>query len=93
MRPESSFKAIKYHISFAHINMLMALLLFHPEHNVLLVADGDNKRVLIVNPATGGLIQTIDLPDMGDIWALGLYKDQIVMLHGDADISYFRLSG
>ena len=58
-------------------------LLFHPEHNVLLVADGIRERVLMVDPGTGRLIQTIDLPDMGYILALGLYNDQLVMLHGN----------
>ena len=71
-------------------------LLFHPEYNVLFVADGIRRRVLIVDPGTGGLIQTIDLPDMGNINALGLYKDQIVMLHYDDSgrkISYLNLFG
>ena len=71
-------------------------LLFHPEYKVLLVADGFRRRILIVDPGTGGLIQTIDLPNMGHIAALSLYKDQIVMLHKDDSgwkISYFNLFG
>ena len=69
-------------------------LLFHPEHNVLFVADGIRKRVLAVDPGTGGLIQTIDLPEMGAVYDLYLYKDQIVMLRKNEDIrkiSYFNL--
>ena len=54
-------------------------LYFHPEYIVLLVADGHNKRVLIVDPGMGGRIQDIDLSDMDTIYALSLYKDQIVM--------------
>ena len=71
-------------------------LLFHPNHNVLIVADGDNERVLIINPGDGSLIQTPDLPDMGAVFALELYKDEIVMLHFDGfklKISYLNLSG
>ena len=69
-------------------------LFFHPEYNVLFVADGIRERVLVVDPGTGGLIQTIHLPDMGNIYALGLYKDQIVMLHRNESgnkISYLNL--
>ena len=68
-------------------------LVFHPEHNVLLVADGFRHRVLIINPGTGGLIQTIDLPQLDVIIALGLYNDQIVLLHGNKTwkISYLNL--
>ena len=69
---------------------------FHPEHNVLLVANGKGGRVLIVDPNNGLPIQTIELPDMGDIYALSLYKDQIVMLHevkSRFKISYYKLSG
>ena len=78
------------------IKLKLTGLLFHPEHNVLLVADRKKKRVLIVDPEEGSLIQTIDLPDMGEINALGLDKDQIVMLHGNEGnhikISYRNLS-
>ena len=56
-------------------------LFFYPEHNLLLVADGIRKKVLIVHPGSGHLIQNIDLPHMGHINALGLYNDQTVMLH------------
>ena len=50
-------------------------LLFHPELNVLFVADGIRQRVLAVNPSNGDLIQTIDLPELGEIWALGIYNN------------------
>ena len=56
-------------------------LLFHPMYNILLVADGINKRILIVNPTNGLLIQAINLPDMGEIWALDLHNDVLIMLH------------
>ena len=66
-------------------------LLFHPEHNVLFVADGERRRVLVVDPRTGVLIKIIDLPSLGSINALGLYKDQIVMFH-HPDSSAYKIS-
>ena len=70
-------------------------LLFHPEHNVLFVADGVRRRVLVLNPNNGDLIQTINLPELGEIWALGLYNNQLVMLHGNCveewKVSYFNV--
>ena len=56
-------------------------LLFHPEHNLLLVADGQRKRMLIMDPGSGSLIQNIDLPhigidlpDKGRVYTLGKYN-------------------
>ena len=68
-------------------------IMFDPEHNVLLAADEIEETVLIVNPENGSLMQTIKLPDMGNIRALGLHKDQIIMLHSKDEwkISYFNL--
>ena len=65
-------------------------ILFRPEHNVLLVTDRSRKRILIVDPGTGSLIQTID-PDMGDTAALSQYSDLIVMLQVD-DCSRYKVS-
>ena len=42
-------------------------LFFCSKDNVLLVADGWNKRILVVNPEDGSLTQTIDLPTMSHI--------------------------
>ena len=69
-------------------------LLFHSEYKVLLVADGDRKRVLIVDPGSGRLIQNIDLSHMGRIKSLCLYNDRLVMLHetfAKYKISYLNL--
>ena len=65
-------------------------ILFHPKHNVLLVTNRSRKRILIVDPGTGSLIQTID-PVMGDIAALGQYSDLIVLLQVD-DGSRYKVS-
>ena len=68
-------------------------IIFDPKHNVLVVADEIRDTVLIVNPENGREIQTIILPDMGSIYGLRLYKDQIVMLHfnDECKISYYNL--
>ena len=68
-------------------------ILFHPQHDVLFVADGIRKQVLIIDPRTGDLIQSIDLPLMDRIDALGLFKNQLIMLHAKDTwtISYFNL--
>ena len=73
---------------------MMTGLLFSAEHNVLLVPNGTNERVLIVNPQNGHLIQAIDLPDIGRIYVVSMFNDQIVMLHADKQykISYMYLS-
>ena len=68
-------------------------LLFCPEHNVLLVAGGSRERLLIVDPGTEVLVQTIDLPEIGIIDALGLYKKKLVILYNydGWKISYYDL--
>ena len=73
---------------------MMTGLLFSAEHKVLLVPNGTNGRVLILNPENGHFIQAIDLPDMGRIYAVSMSNDQIVMLHVDEQckISYMYLS-
>ena len=66
-------------------------IIFHPEHNVLL-ANKIKETVLIVNPSNG-LTETIDLPDLGNIRALGLRNDQIKDNNKDTwKISYLNLS-
>ena len=70
-------------------------LLFHQEYNALFIADGYEKRVLIVDPGSGRLIQTIDLSQMHSIFTLCLYSDQLVMLNDDvidrSKISYLKI--
>ena len=81
-----------YHLNKEYV-LDRTSLLFHPEHNVLFVDDGIRERVLIADTGTTGFIQTIDQSKMGHICALGLYNDQLVMLHRNKGwkISYFNL--
>ena len=69
-------------------------LLFYPKENVLFVAEGINNRVLILKPQDGSIVQTIDLPDVGNILALDWFYDKIIMLHEDGDdhnISFYKI--
>ena len=71
----------------------MTGLIFSAEHKVLVVPNGTNERLLIVDPGNGHLMQAIDLPDMGRIYSVSMSNDQIVMLHADKQykISYMYL--
>ena len=69
-------------------------VLFCPQSNSILVCDGENSRVLVLNPRDGSHLQTISLSDMGEICEMGLYGDQIILLHRrnhQYKISYFSL--
>ena len=68
-------------------------LLFHPEHRVLFVTNAFSERVSIVGPGNGVLIQDTDLPEIGFIDALGMHKNQLVMLYNKdgLKISYYDL--
>ena len=56
-------------------------LFFSPKYKILLITDGLNKKLKVVSPENGSLIQFIDLPDLGEIWSLRVYDDQVVILH------------
>ena len=59
-------------------------LLFSPQHQVLLVADGSNNRLLVLHPSNGSHLQTIQPDqDMGAIWELCLLQNKLVVLHHD----------
>ena len=68
-------------------------LLFSPQHQVLLVADGKNCRVLVLHPRDGSHLQTIHFSgEMGVTVELCLHKNELVMHHhaGDKEyVSYF----
>ena len=71
-------------------------LLFSPEHQVLLVADGGNSRVLVLHPRDGSHQQTIQ-PDqyMGAIADLCLHQNKLVVGHtvgGKEKVSYFSIN-
>ncbi len=71
-------------------------MVYSPDHQALLVADGWNSRVLVVNPGDGSVRQVLPLcADMGVVWELCLHNQQLVMHHTDAGrekVSYFSFS-
>ena len=71
-------------------------LFFCPKYKMLLITDGLNKKLKVVSPENGRLIQSIDLPDLGEIWSLRLYDEQVVILHTrrphEYEISFLNLS-
>ena len=71
-------------------------LFFTPKHQVLLVADGDNSRVLVLHPRDGSHLQTIQPDqDMGYIWELCLHQNKLVVRHRDGrneKVSYFSIN-
>ena len=57
-------------------------LVYLTQQDVLLVSDGSNTRVLVLDPRDGKHRQTIDLPEeMGEIDNMFLVQDDIVMGH------------
>ena len=73
-------------------------LLFLPNHNVILVSDGnDNSRILVLDLSTGDHLQTIQPSDnVVDVWDLFSYDCQIMMKHNDikdtTQISFFSVT-
>ena len=65
-------------------NMATHNMLFLPSHNVILVSDGRQSGVLVLNPNTGEHIETIQVPDhVDEIWDLHLHAGQVIMKHGN----------
>ena len=71
-------------------------LLFSPQHQVLLVADGWNYRLLVLHPGDGSHLQTIQLDrEMGGIVELCLHQNKLVVHHYDDHkhkVSYFSIN-
>ena len=71
-------------------------MLFSPQHQVLLVADGVNSRVLVLHPGDGSHLQTIQLDrKMGVITELCLHQNKLVVKHnvgGKQKVSYFSIN-
>ena len=66
---------------------------FSPQHQVLLVADGENCRVLVLHPGDGSHLQTIQLGDV--ITELWLHQNKLVVGHnggGKEKVSYFSVN-
>ena len=73
-------------------------MLFLPDHDVILVADGRQSGILVLTVNEGLHIQTIPLPEtVQDISYLVLYAGQIIIKHGDINkdndnkLSYFSV--
>ena len=69
--------------------------LYIPSHNTILVAEGRENKVMVLNSGTGLQIQSITLPrNVCEIWGMCLFNDQIIVeSKGDGRrISYFSLS-
>ena len=71
---------------------------YTPSHKVLLVADWSKNKVVVLEPGTGLLIQSITLPDddVCKIRGLCLFNDQVIigsskMKYGTEHISHFSL--
>ena len=71
-------------------------MLFSPQHQVLLVADGRNCRLLVLHPGDGSHLQTIQLDrEMRIIVELCLHQNKLVVHHytdGKEKVSYFSVN-
>ena len=57
-------------------------LLCSARHDALLVADGGNGRILVLDPKNGAHVQTIPLAGFGEIWGIWLYDNgQAIVVH------------
>ena len=57
-------------------------MVYSHRHNVLLVADGKNKRLLVLQPTGGSCLQTIDVSSQVDcVWFPHIYGDQLIVHH------------
>ena len=70
-------------------------LLFSAQHQVLLVADGSNNRLLVLHPRDGSHLQTIQLDQyMGVMGELCLLQNKLVHHHAGSKekVSYFSIN-
>ena len=69
-------------------------MLFSPQHQVLLVADGWNCRLLVLHPGDGSHLRTIQF-DRETINELCLHQNKLVVRHHDGPrvkVSYFSIN-
>ena len=72
-------------------------LVYSQRHDALLAADGQNKRILILQPESGQCLQIIDLSQhVLYTWQPHLYEDQLILYHWGKDgkdkLSYYMVS-
>ena len=57
-------------------------VIYSHKYDVLLVADGGNRRILVLQPESGEHLQTIDLSSYVDVaWQVFLHRDQLILVH------------
>ena len=67
-------------------------MLFSSKHQLLLIADGRNNRLLVLHPRDGSHVQTIHLDQEIATFELSLHQNKVIMLHRcghQEKISYF----
>ncbi len=64
-----------------------------PDTRVLYVGDWENKRLIVLEPNTGEVIQSIQLPGVGKIWGIAWCSVQphLVIKHRK-DIRYYNIN-
>ena len=67
-------------------------LMYSARHRGLLVCDGDNRRIFVLDPSDGAHRQTLPLPgSTGSTYDISSHGDHIVLLH-QTKISYLSIS-
>ena len=70
-------------------------MVYSPAHQALLVADGCNSRVLVVNPGDGSVRQVVQLgAEISATWEQRLFNNQLVVNHTDfhkEKVSFFSI--
>ena len=69
-------------------------MMYSPQHDTLLITDGINCRVLVLNSHDGSVRQVISLSDDMCVTELCLYEKQVVMQHNvdnKEKVSYFSI--
>ena len=67
-------------------------ILYLKEKDILLVNDKTINRIVVLNPRTGDCIQTIVLPECGEILSFCQYQSNIVMWHYFEDENRYEVS-
>ena len=66
-------------------------MVYSNKHDALLICDGDNERVLVLDPRDGSHLQTVPLPHRtGPVYDVNLHDDQVVLLHR-TQLSFFTI--
>ncbi len=66
---------------------------FCPRHQVVLMGDHKNNRILVLDPSSGSHLQTLPLPDeVGSPYDVRLYGDQLFMISHCRDPDFHKVS-